>query len=269
MPQPAKKQRIRLVSRKKVDNTFSLKSSQNVLGAGASHTSERPKDENLLELVDALCLLANAVPPAGAPLPPDHEMREGAAAAFEFLGQAQGKVSLDETLRNFRMYRETPGLFAGIPEETLYPVYVLRECATLGHQLTFLIACRNNSKQFAFQEGHIAYRTSLDPATRRPTLEPFAYLGPYHNVLLRVLGDPKIDVRRFQCCAVCKAFFYQPRLSSRACSRKCVDVLMARERYARLQTALQLQAQGKSTAEIAAHLHIAPGQVRRYLKQRR
>ena len=96
-------------------------------------------------------------------------------------------------------------------------------------------------------------------------------LGPYQDVLARVQAHPAIDLRRFARCVndKCQAFFYKPRLSSQACSRECVDALMAREHYHRVQTSLQLKAQGKNLSEIAAHLRIKPNQVRRYLKQRR
>jgi hypothetical protein len=91
----------------------------------------------------------------------------------------------------------------------------------------------------------------------------------FQDTLDEVLRDPKIDVRRFARCDVCRAFFYRPRESSRTCSRKCENVLVARERYARQKQnrakALELRSQGKTPFQIAHDLDIKLAKVRGYL----
>jgi hypothetical protein len=210
-------------------------------------------------------MLANVAPPqpANSPSDQDYKMPERVAAAFDFLGEPRWKVSLDEILSYYRMSTGAPAAL-----ETLRAVGTLKECASLAHQLAFLIINRDHGYEFLLEKREL-FRGRVDPGTGRVTLEPHAHLGRYHDVLHRALRHPKMDARRFKLCAVCTGFFYQRRLSSRVCSRKCVNVLMAREHYHRVQTALQLKAQGKNVSEIAVELGIKPNQVRRYLVQRR
>jgi hypothetical protein len=87
----------------------------------------------------------------------------------------------------------------------------------------------------------------------------------FGDLFVDALTHPKIDLRRFARCTACQAFFYKPREKSRACSRKCENVLMAREHYARQTRARELSRQGKSVPEIARALNVADPKVRRYL----
>jgi hypothetical protein len=104
----------------------------------------------------------------------------------------------------------------------------------------------------------------IDPKTGHVTKVP---ANIFQELLLDVVNDPRIDPRRFARCAACQAFFYKPRGKSRACSRKCENVLMAREHYARIKRARELACQGKSQTKIAAELKVKPVQVLAYLRR--
>jgi hypothetical protein len=96
----------------------------------------------------------------------------------------------------------------------------------------------------------------------------------FQDLLLDVRNHPKIDLRRFARCAndKCRAFFYKRRATtSRACSRKCEDILMSREYSAREKQnrakALALYSQGKTAFQIAPKLKVSVARVRAYLKR--
>jgi hypothetical protein len=98
----------------------------------------------------------------------------------------------------------------------------------------------------------------------------FSARDMFQDVLDEVLRDPRVDSRRFARCKECNRFFYRPRESSRTCSRKCENRLVARERYAREKQnrvrALELQSQGKTPFEIRHELGLQLAKVRNYLR---
>jgi hypothetical protein len=252
-------QRIRPPRRKKIDKPFSHKSPQNVLeNTGLSRSVSKPqtlrrkKRENALDLTRTLCVLANAAAAARKP-PALRSEREQ-----NWVAQALDLLKSAPALTDDPLTPETWGL----------GTLTISECSSLADVLTDITLRTPAGLQFSFQPG------ALLVTQERPGHYGIAggyALGDNADLFSRVLEHRAIDLRRFARCAnnKCQAFFYKPRLSSQACSRKCVDVLMAREHYHRVQTALQLKAQGKNLSEIAAHLRVKPNQVRRYLKQRR
>ena len=197
-------------------------------------------------------------------------------AAFDLLSSAGWRSSVGaEQVRLLCGGREAAieqkaAVFAagGIPREKSIPLIAAEhECVELGRALSYLITLGKC----------IVERGGLSVATLNPADGGIRFeqnwprpLGPYQNILERVLRDRQIDARRFARCAACEAFFYKPRQASQACGRKCENVLMSRRHYCRekerQQKVLELRGRGKLVPDIARELGVKVDKVRRYLK---
>ena len=228
---------------------------------GSPQIFKRHEPENVLELARGICLLANA----------GMELRQGfgrrwAAQADALLREWGWRREMAETESRW-LHMGSAGAIAGSLEPDQL---VAEELSDLANQLSDFIAGAESGEQFittrAVLEG---WRVNRE--TGRFESEPVAALGPCQDVLSRVL--PKIEAHRLARCVACQCFFYKPRLSSQACSRKCENVLMSRRHYYRekehRERALELLKQGESVSVIARALCLKPDRVRRYLTANR
>jgi hypothetical protein len=252
---PPDKKGVPLFRRKEAANTLEQTVSQNF-------SPGSPK--NALELARALCVLANA------------GEANSMQSWFNVLAllRVGWQPELDE--RAWTLYsgrkEDLVKLAASAVRRGFEPRFALTlgaiaaECVRLSVALGILL-----DKGCTLVERPTLFAT-LDNSTGKVLVEEARALGPYHDALVRVLEDPRIDKRRFRRCEACRSFYYQPRLRSRACSKKCENVLLARTHYRRekdrRQTAHRLRAEGQSMTEIAKVLGVKIGRVRRYIKGR-
>jgi hypothetical protein len=268
-------QQVQPPRRKKIDRAFSRKKRENALKKAVDNTLVRPKRETALQLADVLCLLANAQVSEVSEwtdickATQKSKLRDRVAAVFDFLGKSECKANLDEILH----YSDSPDYECAIAryegridDETERAVSTLRWCRKLARDLTLFIMNREYGYEFLIQEEKVS-SGHIDPATGKVVRGPFSLRGQYQDIFVRVVDHPKFDGRRLKFCAVCRGFFYQRRLRSRACIGKCANLLMVREHLERRRTALRLKEEGKSISEIAAVLDVTPFQVRRLLKK--
>ncbi len=147
------------------------------------------------------------------------------------------------------------------------------ELQCVAARLGALIKCCRGGDGFLDERRELRW-TWVDE-TGRVRSRPISGLGEDQDLFERALAHPGVDPRRFGYCEneKCRAFFYKPRHKSRACGRKCEDVLMSREHYwrekARHEVALKLKAQGVNLREIAAALGVSMTRVRRYITANR
>ena len=151
--------------------------------------------------------------------------------------------------------------------------FLVEELRSFARRLDALITRSHGGAGFLDERRELRW-TRVDE-TGRVQSWPIAGLGEYQDIFERVLAHPGVDPRRFGYCEneKCGAFFYKPRGRSRACGRKCEDVLMSREHYwrekARREVALKLKAQGVNLREIAAALGVSMARARRYITANR
>jgi hypothetical protein len=251
-----------------------------------AQTSKRGAQENALELARSLCVLANVQPPQRTDISNavwKSKRRDRFAAVFDLIGKPEWKANLDAILRFFPYgIQQIDEVIERhlVGKDMVRALYTLRQCRTVAANLTGLFASREPGYEFFVREER-SFRAHTDNTTGRVLIEPYSLLGPYQDAFLRALDHPKIDARRFRLCEACSGFFYQPRWKSRACSRKCEDVLMSRVHYYRekecrarvRELRKHLYAQGKSVSlivsSIAAELGLKPSRVRRYLNEGR
>jgi hypothetical protein len=267
-------------AREKDASTFLRKINENVLGVtkGSGRSAEPqtfspPKQENALALARALCMLANYGQAAHRADTDEDRARfdRWRAAGAALLKESAGPLGITVTDALFdrlaapaEARQQAADLTGSVPVPAEYSVQMA--CQRLADQLDRLMV----GSRFVLAQSN-TFWTRLDRATGQIERQPLAPLGRYENVFVRVLEHPGIDKRRFARCAneKCLAFFYRPRLSSRACSRRCENALLAREHYwleaGRRESALTLRAQGRTLFEIARALGVGLSRAREYL----
>jgi hypothetical protein len=232
----------------------------------------RLKNENALELARTLCVLANAgrVAWSGG----DQKQRWFEACMdllykagwqpdltteYAIMPYKTGAWNADAAMAMIRHFRISP------KDAPSYKAVCL-ECMGLSIQLELLMT---NGEVTAERKQVFTAKLSRD--TGQIEQREISPLGVYQNIFARAIPHRKIDFRRFARCVVCEGFFYKPRLSSRACSHKCEDVLMSREHYdrerERRERAVNLRNQGKSLHEIARELGVGLMRARRYVSK--
>jgi DNA-binding CsgD family transcriptional regulator len=255
-----------------------------------SKTSAAKKPENALELARRLCVLANAGELGGRDVervraavsllaaqpdwsPFDVITEAVASGAMEPPG-VLGRSKVDFTAKPVDyapLADEIADVLAG-KDSWLCATLLAQELRIFARRLDLLITGVNGG---GFVDERRELRWTWVDETGRVRSESISGLGGYRGLLERVLAHPGVDPRRFRRCEneKCGAFFYKPRGRSRACGRKCEDVLMAREHYwlekARREVALKLKAQGLNLREIAAALGVSMKRVRRYITANR
>lgn len=253
--------------------TFTERSTQNALESTHSrpHISPRGSVENVLELAHEVCVLANA----GLAAEGVSESKERVAEMVSLLWAAGWRPD-DRQLRDLgleALKQKVANALAGDESAESDPVwlYVLRDfMRRMAENLDRFIKCRDSRESFSIEFPRL-YMVRVDSDTGRPCLQSVEPFGRYQNVFERALGHRKMDARRFARCAnnKCGSFFYKPRLSSQACSRKCEDVLMSRMHYfrekERRMRALELENQRKDPHDIARILGVSLKRVRHYL----
>jgi DNA-binding CsgD family transcriptional regulator len=258
------------------------------------------KAENPLGLARSLCVLANAGLTVRESSGGEHQGEAGAlnrqfgdGGSFLMSTEVQGHAGAVREKRiaeaidllwqakwrpdDSRLKNEFAGTLARVSEgfagERPVPVWlaVLRhEIRRMAYQLDELISCQYSGAAF-YIESRRLFTAKIDGQTGRVRLDPVDLLGGYQDVFKGMLDHSGPDVRRFARCAheKCRSFFYRPRLSSRACSKRCENALRAREHYwleiGRREVANTLQSGRKSVLEIASWLGISPKRVRQYL----
>ena len=243
---------------KKDTPVFSYKNAENVLElAEKLQILSAQKRENALELARAVCIFANAGLPDETGTDAGREKQRQRLAAADELLKKEGW--LDERVHILAYLLADS---RGFPEELLD---VANEYRQIAKQLASV-----NTYGFVLEQRQ-AFFCRMDASTGQVKFDKFTLLGPYQDVLKQALSHRGIDARRFKRCVACNAFFYQPRRKSRACSRKCEDVLMSREHYEReknrRQQARELRAEGKTIFEIAAALKLPTKKVRPYIAE--
>jgi len=260
-----------------------------------SQTSAAKKPENALELARRLCVLANAgalggrdvervraavsllaAQPDWSPfdviaeavasgaigVPPDMQMTIG-RSKVDFTAKPVDYAPLADEIADVLAGKDAPWLGAKLLAE---------ELGSLAFRLQILISGLGRA---GFIDERRELRWTWVDETGRVRSRPISGLGEYQDLFERALAHPGVDPRRFGYCEndKCRAFFYRPRGRSRACGRKCEDVLMSREHYwrekARREVALKLKAQGVNLREIAAALGVSMARARRYLTANR
>jgi hypothetical protein len=286
MHEVARSQRILAHTHKQTSSGFSIKSGENVsyirVAPKPPQTISRREQENLLELAKIVCKLANAgqVAPAG---PDPYQWRKAAYrllvtsgwAPFEgyfederlyFAASAPGGPEVSQTRSLMaEMNISSPGIAFALRQ-------ALVECQRLAQSLADFIKPDHNfpiSAWLRVPNGPIFQASRETGKIEEGDFEP--PLGPLQDALLRFLRHRKADYRRLGRCTneKCGAFFYKPRLSSTACSRKCVDLLQSRAYYARerehRERALALRQEGKNLTAIARAMNLKLHHIHRYL----
>jgi hypothetical protein len=258
-----------------------------------SQTSAAKKPENALETARRLCVLANAGALGGR----DVERARAAVSLlaaqpdwspFDVITEAvvSGPIELPPGRRILEHskvdFTAKPVDYAPLADEIadalagkdswLCATLMARELSSLAGRLEALVVGQGGE---AFTDERRELRIMWIDETGRVRSERVSGLGEYQDIFERVLAHPGVDPRRFRRCEndKCRAFFYKPRGRSRACGRKCEDVLMSREHYwlekARREVALKLKAQGANLRDIAAALGVNMTRVRRYITANR
>jgi hypothetical protein len=270
-----------------------------------SQTSAAKTPENALELARRLCVLANAGELGGRDVERVREAVSLLAAQpdwtpHDVIGEAafgsgtvevllasgtikpspDGQVTLGRSQVDFSakpvnyapLADEIADVLAG-KDSWLGAALLAQELRSLASRLRVLfLGCHGGT---SFVDERHELRWAWVDETGRVRSKPLSGLGDYQDLFDRVLAHPGVDPRRFGRCEneKCRAFFYKPRGRSRACGRKCEDVLMSREHYwrekARREDALKMKAQGKNLREIAAALGVNMARVRRYITANR
>lgn len=268
-------------SGEKNGSASSRSNSENKLESIKSKTFSDVSIDNAIGLARGLCVLANWG--LAQAMSRDDTSRganrldagEWMLKAFDLLSKAGWQLNLDvEQVRLLCLGREAQieqkaAVFVadGMARETAIPLIAAAdECVELGRalfSLTTLGKCIVDGGLSVATLNMADGNVQLHQGRPRP-------LGPYQNILERVLTDRRIDKRRFARCAVCEIFFYKPRHKSQACSRKCEDVLMSRAHYhrekERQQKVLELCDRGKRVSDIASELGLEADKIRRYIK---
>jgi hypothetical protein len=258
-----------------------------------SQASAAKTQENALELARRLCVLANAGELGGR----DVERVRAAVSllaaqpgwnplAVITIEMVSGPIELPPGRRILEHskvdFTTEPVDYAPLADEIadvlagkdswLCATLMARELSSLAGRLEALVVGQGGE---AFTDERRELRIMWIDETGRVRSERVSGLGEYQDIFERVLAHPGVDPRRFGRCEneKCRAFFYKPRHKSRACGRKCEDVLMSREHYwrekARREDALKMKAQGKNLHEIAAALGVNMARVRRYIAANR
>jgi hypothetical protein len=257
-----------------------------------SQASATKKPANALELARRLCVLANAGALGGRDVervraavsllaaqpdwsPFDVIAEAVVSGAMEPPSGVLGRSKVDFTAKPVDyapLADEIADVLAGKDAPWLGAKLLAEELGSLAFRLQILIS---NQGRAGFIDERRELRWTWVDETGRVQSKPISGLGEYQGLLERVLAHLGVDLRRFGYCEneKCGAFFYKPRHKSRACGRKCEDVLMSREHYwrekARREVALKLKAQGVNLREIAAALGVSMTRVRRYLTANR
>jgi hypothetical protein len=260
-----------------------------------SQTSAAKKPENALELARRLCVLANAGALGGRDIErvreavgllaaqPDwspfdviaEAVARGAIGVTPDMQMTIGRSKVDFTAKPVDyapLADEIADVLAGKDAPWLGAKLLAEELGSLAFRLQMLIS---NLGRAGFIDERRELRWTWVDETGRVRSKPISGLGEYQDLFERALARPGVDLRRFGYCEndKCGAFFYKPRGRSRACGRKCEDVLMSREHYwrekARREVALKMKAQGVNLREIAAALGVSMTRARRYLTANR
>jgi hypothetical protein len=235
LQQPRKKGAQQL-SAKKLKNSLELSQPK-----PSPKPFERKKATNVLDRAQALCKIAN----------------EDFVAMVD--QQAQDPMTLERFRHDF--WYEHPGASIKDIENayTRHQAYAKLEHLWLKQQLDFLI---DNGKLVV-----PPYVASPGPSGRT-VVEPVNIFQALVDDLLR---DSRIDLGRFARCEICRKFFYKARDKSKTCSRRCENILVARQHYATVKQnraqARELHSQGKNAFQIAHDLDIPLAKVRDYLKR--
>ncbi len=227
---------------KKTIAPFSVADGEKSLGLNEqSHVMSRAEPENALGLARRLCEIANK-------------------------GQNLGlSPATAETLRHFCRVNQAAMWRPRFDVQH----FEMLELHQLAERLATIIeACAGNMRFVLEEKQTFEARIDNNGQIER---RPIAPLGSNQGLLERALNHPEIDWRRFARCGneKCGAFYYKPRLSSRACGPRCENALRAREHYwlevGRREVACSLRQKGKPLTEIARTLGLKPRRIRQYL----
>jgi hypothetical protein len=232
---------------------FIKRTAENVLGTGQSQTYRHGRVENASELAQIVCKLGNAGRAVSADKEDAEQRLEEAEALLIRTGWQTPNVDIEDLKV---LYPERADFISesvaesethGYGADSVRWLATMFECDRVAFALDQLI----KEGKVCVLERHL--RVFDTERIQRTEELPFQA-----SVFEQVFANRRINPRRFARCAACQAFFYKPRMRSRACSRKCENALMSRAHYQRekerREKALALYAQGSSSHEIARTL---------------